>query len=276
MTSAPLRFRCRPELQGPSLVVGWKSDAGRLGARVTEYLVRKLGGEGFCEIEPEEFYPLVGVTIGNGVVQFPEGRFYCCADTNLIVFEGDAPSFGCYWYLNLMLDACETCRVKELYTIGGMVFPGAHTFPRELLGIFNSTELREALSEHHLSHARDFVTPSGQRPTLNSFLLWVARRRNVPGVNLWVPIPFYLLGVEDPRAERRVLQFLNDRLDLGVDLSEVEEDARKQNQAIAEMRSRLPDIDDSIRRLEINQALSEDQSERLVEEIEKHLGQTRR
>lgn len=276
MTSAHLRFWRRPELCEPRLVVGWNTDAGRLGARVTEYLIERLGGEDFCEIEPTEFYPLVGVSVEDDVAQFPEGRFYCCAEKNLVVFKGDAPSFGWYGYLDAMLDVGEACHVRELYTIGGMVFPGAHTVPRELLAVSNCAQLKETLGGYHLSRGGDYVTPSGRRPTINSYLLWVAKRRNLPGLNVWVPIPFYLLGVEDPRAERRVLHFLNEKLDLGVDLRDVEEDTRRQYQAIAEMRTRFPDIDDSIRRLETNLTLTEEQSQRLVEEIERYLKQERR
>ena len=39
----PIKFSRQPELQNPSLVVGWSADAGKLGAKVTDYLNRKLG-----------------------------------------------------------------------------------------------------------------------------------------------------------------------------------------------------------------------------------------
>jgi len=39
---APFKLSRQPELQSPSLVVGWSTDAGKLGAKVTDYLNRNL------------------------------------------------------------------------------------------------------------------------------------------------------------------------------------------------------------------------------------------
>jgi len=273
---APFKFSRPPELQSPSLVVGWGADAGKLGAKVTDYLNRKLGGQSFYEIEPVEFSPLSGVTIEDDLIQFPEAKFYSCPKNDLMIFRSDPPSYEWYKFLSLILDITEHyCHVKELYTIGGMVSLGAHTAPRELLGTFNSLELKEALSDYNLTGGLDYETPPGQRPTLNSFLLWVTKRRNIPGVNLWVPIPFYLVAVDDPKAQKRVLEFFNQRFDLRIDFNDLDEEIARRNEKIAQMRTRFPEIDEYITRLESNLRLSEDENERLVKEIEKFLREKR-
>jgi len=272
----PLKFSWQPELQRPSLVVGWSVDASKLGAKVTDYLTRKLGGQSFCEIEPVEFFPLGGVTIEDDLVQFHESKFYACPENDLVVFKSTPPSYEWFRFLSLILDIAEHyCHVRELYTIGGMISLSAHTAPRELLGIFNSPELKKALGHYNLAGGLDYETPPGQRPTLNSFLLWAAKRRNIPGVSLWVPIPFYLVAVDDPKAQRRVLEFFNQRFDLGIDFSDLDAEIRQQNQIIAEVRNSFPDIDESIRRLESNLRLSEEESQGLVEQIEKFLREKR-
>ena len=69
-------FSRKPELHTPAMVVSWTMDAGRLGSKVADYLVSKLGGESFCEIEPVDFFPLSGVTIANDIIYFPESRFF--------------------------------------------------------------------------------------------------------------------------------------------------------------------------------------------------------
>ena len=56
---------------------------------------------------------------------------------------------------------------------------------------------------------------------------------------------------------------------------DLDEEIRQQNQAIAEMRASSPDVDESIRRLENNLRLSDEENQRLVKEIEKFL-RTRR
>ncbi len=272
----PLKFSWQPELKRPSLVVGWSVDAGTLGAKVIDYLNRKLGGQSFCEIEPVEFFTLEGVTIEDNLVQFPESKFYTCPGNDLVVFKSAPPSYEWYKFLNLILDIAEHyCHTKELHTIGGMVSLSAHTAPRQLLGTFNSPELKKALSHYNLDTGLDYETPPSQRPTLNSFLLWAAKRRNIPVVNLWVPIPFYLVAVDDPKAQRRVLEFFNQRFDLGIDFSDLDEEIRRQNQIMVEVSNSFPDIDESIRRLESNLGLSAEESQKLVREMEKFLREKR-
>jgi len=262
----------QPELRSPSLVVGWSTDAGKLGSKVTDYLNKKLGSRDLGEIEPVDFFPLGGVTIEDDLIQFPESKSYSCPKNDLVIFKGDTPSYEWFKYINLILDvAGHYGRVKELYTIGGMVSLGAHTAPRELLAIFNSLELKQALSQYNLGRNMDYQTPPGQRPTLNSFLLWVARQRNIPGVSLWVPIPFYLVAVEDPKAQRKLLEFFDQRFSLQIDFQDIDEETRKQNEKIAQIRTLSQEIDDYISKLESNLRLSEKENEKLVKQIEEFL-----
>ena len=271
-----LKLSWQPELKSPSLVVGWSTDANSLGAKVTDYLIGRLGGQSFCEIEPVQFFSLGGVAIDNNLVQFPESKFYACPKNDLVVFKSTPPSHEWYRFLNLILDVAEHyCRVKEIYTMGGLVSLGPHTAPREMLSTCNSPGMKESLSLYPLTRDWDFETPPGQRPTLNAFLLWVAKSRSIPGVNMMVPIPFYLMAVADPRAQKRVLDLLNQKLTLGMDFNDLDEEIRQQNQLIAEARDSFPDIDEYIGRLESNLRLSAEENQRLVREIEKFLREKR-
>jgi len=270
------KFSRQPELRNPSLVIGWSVDASSLGGKVTDYLVRKLGGQTFCEIEPVEFFSLGGVTIENDLVQISESKFYACHENDLVVFKSTPPSHEWYKFLNLILDIAQNyCHVKELYTVGGMISLGAHTAPREFFGTLNSPELKKTLSPYRLTRELNYETPPGQRPTLNSFLLWTAKRRNIPGANLWVPIPFYLVAVDDPRSQKRVLEFFNHRFDLQIDFGDLDEEIRKQNEKIARMRTNSPEVDEYISKLESNIRLSEGENEELVKQVEECLRETR-
>jgi len=46
-------------------------------------------------------------------------------------------------------------------------------------------------------------------PAINSYLLWVAKKRDIPGVSLWAEIPFYLAVGEDFQAIKIGLSFLD-------------------------------------------------------------------
>jgi len=81
--------------------------------------------------------------------------------------------------------------------------------------------------------------------------------------------------VDDATAQRRVLAFLNQRFDLRIDFSDLDAEIKRQNEKIAEVRNSFPDIDESIRRLESNLRLSTEESQGLVEEIEKSLREKR-
>lgn len=268
----PLKFSWQPKLQRPSLVVGWSADASKLGAKVTDYLNRKLEGQSFAEIEPVDFFPLGGVAVEEDLVQFPESRFYACSKGNLVLFKSDPPSYEWYRFLNLVLDIAEHyCHAKELYTIGGMISLSAHTAPRQLVAAFNLPELKRELDGYNTMGELDYETPPGQRPTLSAFLLWAAKRRNIPAISLWVPIPFYLVAAADPSAQKRVLEFFNQKFDAGIDLSDLDQEIENQNTKLAEIRNSFPDIDKSIKRLEGNLGLSEEEGQRLVKETERFL-----
>lgn len=265
----PASNREKPRFGNSSLVLGWSKDGGNLGLRTIDYLNRKLEGQEFAEIEPERFFSLGGVAIREDLARFPESRFYACQEHELVLFRSDFPEAEPYGFLNSVLDmAVRHCGMKELYIIGAMVSFSAHTTPRQLSAVVSSEEMKEALSQYDLVGDTDYETPPGERPTLNSFLLWIAKRRSIPAVSLWVPIPFYLAGREDPQAQRKVLSFLNERLGLKLDFGDLDAEIRAQNQQLARARSGVPQVDDYIGRLESNLRLSEEENAELVRGIE--------
>jgi len=268
----PIKIYKEPDLRRSSLVLGWSEDMGNLGGKATDYLNQKLKGQEFAEIEPEDFFSLGGVAIKDNLAQFPESKFYACPEHELVVFQSYSPVAEWHKFLNSVLDVAEHhCRVKELYIIGAIISSSAHTTPRELLAVVNSADMREILSQYDLTRDMDYQTTPGERPTLNSFLLWIAKGRNIPGVSLWVPIPFYLAAMEDPQAQKKVLNFLNERLDLKIDFGDVDQEIREQNEQLTRARSLFPEIDDYINRLESNLTLSEEENGELIKKIEEFL-----
>ena len=271
---SPIAVYQEPQLGRSSLVLGWSEDAGDLGRKVTDYLNLKLKGQEFAGIEPEDFFPMSGVAIKDNIARFPESKFYACPERELVIFQTDSPLAEWYKFLNSVLDVAERhCRVRELYVLGAMITFSAHTTPRQLLGVVNSTGMKEILSQYDLNRDMDYQTQPGERPTLNSFLLWLARERNIPGVSVWVPIPFYLAAMEDVQAQKKVLSFLNERLDLKIDFGDLDQEIRRQNEQLALARSRSPQIDDYINRLESNIMLSQEENGELIKKIEEFLGE---
>jgi len=46
----------KTELPASSLVVAWNRDMSQLGNSISDYLIGKLGGQNFAEIEPVDFF----------------------------------------------------------------------------------------------------------------------------------------------------------------------------------------------------------------------------
>ncbi len=268
----PLKFMRQSEFRHTSMIVGWGADAGKLGEAVTDYLIKKLGGRLFHEIDPTEYYPLGGVTIEDDMVQFPESQFYVCSEWNLVIFKSTPPNFELYNFFKQILDIAERyCKVKDVYAVGGIVSFGPHTIPRQILGTFSTAGVKEGLGSVDIDSDLDYETPVGQKPTLNTYLLWAVRNRKISGINLWVPVPFYLISLDDPEAQKLVLEYFNRRFGFGFDLTEFDEAIRRQNEQINEAREIYPELDDYFGKLEGGFQLTEDEKMKLVKLVEEHL-----
>ena len=266
----------QPQLRNSRLIVGWTMDAGGLGGAVTAHLRDELNAEPFAEIEPVDFFALSGVAIINDIVQFPEARFYACPEKNLVIFRSTPPDHGWHRFFNLVLDvARDLCNVKEVYTVGSMIAFGPHTAPRQYFGTVNSPKLKKDLSPLGVTRDMDFETPPGGKPTLNSFFLWTAKRRRVPGANLWVPVPFYLVSVPDPAAHLTMLDLLDRRLELDLDTTGLAAAVAVQDEKIARIRAADPAVDGTIGRLEESQRLAEGEGEKLAKAVQKSLRESR-
>jgi len=262
-----LNVRSQPEFENASLIVGWQEDAGKLGPKVIDYLNKHIRGKCFCEVEPEKFFPLGRVAIDNDIAQFPTSRFYAGARKDLVIFESNQPPRERFRFLNTILDVGQYyCKVNELYTVSGTIAPIAHTTPRRLMAVFNQVEFQRKLRSDELED----MTWEGL-PAINSFLLWLAQRRNISGVSLWPEVSFYLAATEDPKAVKSVLSFFNGRFNLGLDFEEVDSQIKAQGEKLALLRRENPEIDKYIRTLEVGLSLNEEEQLKLAQGVTEFL-----
>ncbi len=262
----------RRRFDSSSLVVLWNQDVGRLGPKIADYLTRGLKCKVLAEVSPEGFFSLGGVTVENDVAQFPESKFLGCKNRNLVIFKSDIPRLDWYGFINIILDAAQKYfKIKEIYTVGGMVLPGAHTAQRTVLSVVNSPNMKKKLAAYDVVHNMDYETRDEQRPTFSSYILWAARNRNIPGACLWVPVPFYLMTVEDPQACKKVIELLDEHLKLGINFKDVDSDILELNQKIEQVREQSPELDGYISKLESNLGLTAEEGEKLVKDMDELL-----
>ncbi len=257
-----------PPLQSSTLIVGWQnSDVARVGNQVINFLVEALGGEEVAEIKPAGFFSFEGATFRDNIVQVPDSRFWACGEAGLLLFSSEEPSLNNYQFLNSILDYGEKeCGIKELYTINGAPSLVSHSMPREILAVFNQAELLERFEEEELEP----MTWEGH-PATSSYLLWVAARRGLAGISLWPEIPFYLAASEDPLAVKTTLSFLGRRLEIDLELEELEEKANKQQQKLSRLQEENEQAGALLQRLEDGDTLDEQEQIILSREVHQKL-----
>ncbi len=261
------KFSQQPKFENPSLIVGWNKDAGQLSPRVIEYLNKKINGRSFCDIEPVDFFSLVGVAVEKDIAQFPEGKFYYCEKSDLVIFKGSEPEFERYRFLDAVSDLAQHhCRIKHLYTINSTISSIAHTNSRKIFAVFNKTEFQKELRGYDLEDMNWQGTPA-----ISSYLLWVAQRKDIPGVSLWTQIPFYLAAGEDFQAIKQTLSFLDNRFNLELDLKDMDEQTQSQNAKIDQLRQEDTEINRCIGALESGLSLSEEEQLGLIKAVSEFL-----
>lgn len=258
--------------QRSALIVAWRQEPGGIGRDIVYCLRNRFGLEIAAEIEPAEFFSLEGVAIRNDIIQFPMSRLYACGRSGHFVFFSDAPETNHYEFLSKLLDlALDRFGVTELYTAGTIVSAIPHTSPRRVFGIVNRPDLREPMLECGIVTGMDYETPQGGGTTVNNFLLWMARTRELAGSSLWVEIPFYLTGAADPAASRRMLEALDGLLKLGLNLNTMDVRIAEINQRLYELRTHDRECARCLELLERGIMLNDEESRSLAAAVTRFL-----
>ncbi|MGQ9569743.1 MAG: PAC2 family protein [Thermodesulfovibrionales bacterium] len=248
------------------LIIGWNEDIGKVAPSVTYFLNKKLGCEIYYEIEPDGFFSMDGVAIEDDCIQFPESRFYFDRTRNLMVFKSDQPSYYYYKFLNFLLDVpMRNGQIKELYTINGMAALTPHTGSRKIFAVFNELNFQDIIYSYNLEE----LTWEGP-PAMSSFLLWTAKRRKIPGLSLWIEVPFYLAPLEDFFAIKLALSFFDKRFGLNLDIMELETKIKEQNKKIEYLRIEDKEVNKYIGLLESGLELSESDQLKLARKVYEH------
>lgn len=259
-------------LQQPALIVIWNHEVGGLSKSLVANLEKRLEWECIEEIEPAGFFSLSGVEVKNDLIQFPTSRFYSCLKKNVFFFVSHAPSREPYEFLTQLLDlSIDHYGIKELYPTGGVVTSVTHTSPRQVFGIVNSRTLSEVLAQCGVETGMDYQTPPGGGTSLSNYLLWISKTRNLTGSTLWVEVPFYLAGVRDPSASKRLLEVLDIKFSLELDFRPIDSAIDRLNADIQELKTQNTEVSRCIELLERGIALSEGEGETLSREIIKLL-----
>jgi proteasome assembly chaperone (PAC2) family protein len=261
---APVEIDQSPPLRNSSLLVLWQTrDVGQLTCRVVDILKEALGGKEIAEIKPSGCFTFGGVRFKNDLVRMPQSKFWAYGRQDLLIFKSDEPEFEHFHFLNTLLDVSKAhYQMKELVTLNAFPSLTAHTRPRKIFAVFNQSELKERCEREGL----DPLTWEGP-PALSSYLLWVAQRKEIPGVSLWLEIPFYLSASGDPRAVQSALSFFDKKFSLDLDLEALNLEIREQDEKIGQLRRGNAEMDRYLTLLETGLGLEEEEQLKLAKGI---------
>ena len=245
-----------------SLIVGWEGrDMGKVGVVVLDFLREKLGAEELGELDLADFLSFGGAAYRSDVIREPLSKFWI--SRKLLLFKSVEPEGRWYEFLNKILDFAASYGAAEVCTVSGTAAFIAHTEPRRLLFVINRPDLRESLLELG-AEPMEYEGP----PAISSYLIWVARMREMPGISFWPQVPFYLAPFEDLEAAYVVLSLLDRKFDLSLDLSELEEEIGRRNEKLVEFRKSNPEVDRIINKVERREAITEEEQHKLLQELQ--------
>jgi predicted ATP-grasp superfamily ATP-dependent carboligase len=258
------RFTSRPRVARPSFIIGWTKDLGAVSGGVAQFLADALEARRFGQIRPARFFPIGGVTIEDDVAQFPQSGLFCNEHSNVVILRSDEPQAHRSEFLNAVLDLAEHYHGAEtLYTLNGIAAVIPHTATRRVFMVATDPATQRRL--------RRFV-PGGlawRGPAhLSTYLLWLARNRRLPGIGLWIEVPFYLADSEDFQAIRTGVVLLSRIFGWDYDLADLDHRVAEQEQTLAQLREEDPEIDARIRILEQGEVLERQERRELVEAVQ--------
>src|SRR5919198_2360761 len=227
-----LRLHRRPELARPVLIAafrGW-NDGAQAASLAAGYLAKTWGAERFGDVDPEGFFDFQAtrphVSLEEGLtrrIDWPETAFYHARpdrlERDVVLLLGIEPNLRWRTFSELVVTVARDLEVELMITLGALLADVPHTRPSPVTGSATDEELVRRLG---LSASRH-EGPTGIVGVLHD----ACRRADIPSASLWAAVPHYVSLTPSPRAAVALCERLGRLIGLEIDVSEVEEGARR-------------------------------------------------
>ncbi|MBN2582836.1 MAG: PAC2 family protein [Planctomycetes bacterium] len=208
-------------------LTGWM-DGGEVSTGAVDYLIEKLHGEAFAEIEPEDFYIFnfpgsmeisalfrPDVKIEDGLIRefvMPSNVFYCSPEHPLVLFKGKEPHVRWDSFLECLLTVATRFGVRRIYFVGSYSGLTPHTREPRIYSSVSDASLKPELEQYGIRFS-DYEGPG----SIVTYLTTLAAARGVELATLVAEIPAYVQG-RNPKCIEAVVRRLAAMLDLRIDL----------------------------------------------------------
>jgi proteasome assembly chaperone (PAC2) family protein len=257
-----------PTLRSPILITafaGW-NDAAEVATGTVNHLITAWSARAFATIDPEEFFDFTEVRpqvrmVGpyERRIEWPATTFYAHADPHgkrdIVLLVGVEPQLRWRTFTNGILEVAQQCGVASLVSIGGLLAEVTHRRPPRISGSGTTPDLMARVRGLGVGGSR-YEGPTGIVGVLQD----ACRRSQIPSASLWGQVPHYLSATPNPQVLLALLSRLNDLLELDLDLSPQELEARRFAGQVDAALTRDPDAAAYVRRLE-DQVTDEDADE---------------
>lgn len=197
---------------------------GNVGKIAVDFIIDAVKAKKFIEIYSYNFPHAVFVNEKN-MVELPIIELYYkkLKENDLIILAGDIQPIdeaSCYEFCDKVLDIFQELKGSEIITIGGI---GLQQIPKEpkVYCTANNKKIIEKYKSKSLSN--NIYGVVGPIIGVSGLLVGLAQLRNIPAIAILAETfghPTYL-GI---RGARGVLKVLNEKLDIGIDLSKLDEE----------------------------------------------------
>lgn len=229
------------DLTDPWLVAVWPG-MGNVALGAGGYLVADLKATLVYELPAREIFEIQNVEVKDGLARagkLPRNMFFQWRDpkkkNDLLIFIGQAqPPTGGYALCHHVLDYAQQRGVKRIITFAALATQLHPSDTPRVLGIATENDELQRLKNFKIE-----LLEEGQISGLNGVLLAAGAERNLPGVCLMGEIPFFAVGVPNPRASQAVLESFSAMVDLTIDYTDINQHAKVVEEGLLKMLEKM-------------------------------------
>lgn len=216
----------RPALTRPVLLgafEGW-NDAGEAASGAVDWLRHRWDAQRFARIDPDEYFDFQAVrpqvVLVDGVtreLRWPANECFAAhvgpGRRDAVLLAGVEPSYRWREFCADVVTVVEQTGCEMVVTLGALLADVPHTRPLRITG----TAADEVLAKRLGLERSRYEGPTGIVGALHD----TCRRRGLPSVSLWAPVPHYVANPPNPVATLALLEAVGRLLDAPTDTKEL-------------------------------------------------------
>lgn len=229
-------------LRDPSLVAVWPG-MGNVAIGAGAYLIAKLNASLVAEIPSEGVFDLTSIDVKEGLAKasrvprsmFFEWRNPAERGRDVLIFVGEAqPPANGYVFCHRLIEYAQQRGVKRLFTFAAMATQLHPTSQPRVFGAATDAGGIDELRRHEVLPLK-----GGQISGMNGILLAAGAEQNIRGVCLLGELPFFAVGVPNPKASQAVLEAFASIADIEIDFADLRPQIESVEQSLLQMLEKM-------------------------------------